>query len=534
MSAKGSLAIVLHAHLPYIRHSEAKGFLEEDWFFEAVTECYIPLITMIERLAGEYIRAGLTISLSPTLCALVEDPGMNDRCRRYIDRRLDLIKQELSRIPRGSPAEKTAHMYRNMFEQARKTLDRYNGNLINAFRFLQEKGYIEVITTTATHAVLPIMIHPEAVRAQVLAAVNDYQRRFGTRPKGLWLPECAFTPSIISALQLSGIKYVFLEKHAIDFANPRPRNGVFAPVLMKGGLFAYARDAESARGVWSSKFGYSGAPEYREFYRDLGFDADYEYIRPFLHEDGVRRSLGIKYHKITGEVPLSEKEAYDPDAALARAKEHAHDFLEKRLRQVEKINNEMNLRPVITGTYDAELFGHWWLEGPAFLENVLRNIRSERLSIQVITASEGLNLMHDNAEIEPEASSWGEGGYFEPWINEKNDWIYPRLNAAAERMIELANRFQHQETNQLQLRALNQAARELLLAQSSDWAFLLYVQSHGSYAESRINKHCERLFKLANMLSENSIDEDYLADAERRNPIFEGIDYRIFASPASF
>ncbi|MFA6583446.1 MAG: 1,4-alpha-glucan branching protein domain-containing protein [Elusimicrobiaceae bacterium] len=534
MSAKGSLAIVLHAHLPYIRHMEAERFLEEDWFFEAVTECYIPLIATIERLSAEYIRAGLTISLSPTLCALLEDPGMSERCHKYIKLRLELLQKELERIPHDSPAERTALMYRQLFEQARNVLIKFDGNLITAFRQLQEKGQIEVITTTATHAILPIMIHPEAVRAQVLAAVNDYAKRFGVRPKGLWLPECAFTPQIISALQLSGIKYIFLEKHALDLANPRPRNGVFSPVLMQGGLFAYARDAQSAREVWSSKYGYPGSPQYREFYRDLGFDADYEYIRPYLHADGIRRSLGIKYHKITGNVHLADKAPYDPAEAAAQAEEHAKDFLAKRLRQIEQINTDLGIRPVITGTYDAELFGHWWLEGPAFLENVLRGIRKERLPLQMITASEGINAGHDNTEIKPEPASWGEGGYFEPWINEKNDWIYPRLNAAAERMIEIANRFQNIENTPLQTRALNQAARELLLAQSSDWAFLLYVQSHAPYAEKRVCAHTHHVFELANMLSENDIKEEYVQSLEKQNPIFSGIDYRIFASPSSF
>ena len=536
MSAKGLLSIVLHAHLPFIRHPEMDWALEEDWFFQAVTETYVPLILMVERLARENIRPALTISLSPTLCAMLEDELLEKRCRRYIETRLELVGEELCRHDEGSPQYRTAQVYAELYNNALDMLNRYSGDLITPFKQLQQNGLIEIITSSATHAILPLFIHPEAMRAQVAVAEQDYSERFSRKPRGMWLPECAYEPRVTHHMQLAGIKYFFLEDHALKFALPHPRYGIYAPAKIKGGMFACARDAQASKEVWSAQFGYPGDGAYRDFYRDIGFDAEEEYIKPFLHPDGVRRSTGLKYHRVTGNVGLADKEFYDPDAAAAMAKAHAEDFLKKRLAQMEQIHATHGIRPVITGTYDAELFGHWWFEGPLFLENVIRLIRQERLQLQTATASECLDAAraHTGEETEPDASSWGEGGYFEPWVNESNDWIYPRLNAASEKMIELANRFQFQDISHGERRALNQAARELLLAQSSDWAFLMHVGSHAEYARKRLLEHCDNFHKLARMVTEKNIDDTFLRDMESRHNIFFNINFRTFATASTF
>ncbi len=534
MSARGHLCIVLHAHLPFVRDPHKEWFLEEDWFFEAVAETYVPLILLIERLAKENIRPALTISLSPTLCAMLEDEVMAARCRRYLLKRYELAEEEISRLADDDPFLKAAVKYRDLFSQALEVFDRFSGDLITPFKQFQQNNWIEIITSSATHAVMPLLIHPEAVRAQISLAAADYQERFGCKPKGLWLPECAFEPRTAQYMKLAGFNYFFMENHGLAYANPAPRHGVYMPTRVRGGLCAFARDAESAKEVWSSKFGYPGDEAYREFYRDLGYDADYEYIKPYLHPDGVRRSIGLKYHKITGPVELAHKQPYDPDIAAETAMRHAQDFLKKRMAQVEKIYAEQNIRPVIVGTYDAELFGHWWFEGPQFLENVIRLIRQERLPLQMSTAGECCGHSNDTAEVEPEESSWGSGGYFDTWCNDKNDWIYPRVNFVTERMIELANRYQHQDLTHLDTRILNQAARETLLAQSSDWAFLLYVGSHSEFAKRQIAEHCDNFFTLAKMVAEKKPDERILHALEEKDNLFANMDFRVFASASTF
>ena len=250
--------------------------------------------------------------------------------------------------------------------------------------------------------------------------------------------------------------------------------------------------------------------------------------------DGTRRSLGLKYHRITGSVDLSKKLYYDPDEALATVEIHAADFLARRMKQMDELHVSKGIRPVIVGCYDAELFGHWWFEGPAFLESVLRKIRQDRLPLQFVTPEEYLNSSPEPIEINPQISSWGENGYFDPWVNESNDSIYPKILDVTDRMIEAANKFRNQDLPNVALRALNQAAREVLLAQSSDWPFLMYIGSHAQYAAGRVDAHTANAARLLSEVLEKRVDEKALVDLEKTNSLFHRLDFRLFASVSKF
>jgi 1,4-alpha-glucan branching enzyme len=314
---------LLHAHLPYVNHPQDSAFLEENWFFEAVVETYVPLISALERLAGEGIRPGVTLSISPTLGAMLENEALESKLQLYVGSRLELIEKELERAQNDPALLKTVRLYQELYGEAAELLHKYSGDLITPLKALQHAGQIEIITTAATHAVLPLLERPEAVRAQLAVAAEDYLDRFNRKPEGFWLPECAYDPRLNSYLKLSGFNYTFTESHSVELASSAAPNGV--------GLFA--RDAASSREVWSSKFGYPGDPAYREFYRDFGYDGDYEYVRPYLGADGSRRPLGLKYHRITAAgADLSAKQYYDPEAALARVEAHASDFLARRMK----------------------------------------------------------------------------------------------------------------------------------------------------------------------------------------------------------
>ncbi|MDO8805684.1 MAG: DUF1957 domain-containing protein [Elusimicrobiota bacterium] len=535
MSSRGSLMFLLHAHLPYVNHPEDSAFLEENWFFEAVVETYVPIISVLERLASEGIRPGVTISISPTLGAMLESEPLEDKLVLYVGSRLELIEKELERAQDDPALLKTVKFYQKLYEDAAALMHKYSGDLITPLKALQHAGQIEIITTSATHALLPLLARPEAVRAQLAAAAEDYEERFNRKPSGFWLPECAYEPRLNSYLKLSGFNYTFTESHALDNAASQTPNGVYSPYRTSNGLGLFARDAASSREVWSSKFGYPGDPAYREFYRDLGYDGDYEYLRPYLGSDGIRRPLGLKYHRITGPgEDLSAKEYYDPEAALARVEAHATDFLARRMKQTEDFHESRGTRPLIVSCYDAELFGHWWFEGPAFLEAVIRKIRVERLPLQFVTPSEYLNSCQEPQEITPGISSWGESGYFDPWVNETNDFIYPAVYAATDKMIETANRFRNQDLSSLSARALNQAARETLLSQSSDWAFLLYIGSHAEYAKGRVEAHAANAVKLLSEVIDKRVDEQALSALEQQNCVFPRLDFRVFASVSKF
>ncbi|MCG2725738.1 MAG: DUF1957 domain-containing protein [Elusimicrobia bacterium] len=528
MSSKGSLMLMLHAHLPYVNHPGTTDIFEESWFFEAVVETYVPIISMLENLAKDGIRPSIAISISPTLGAMLENKLLEKKLNDYINSRLELIAKETCNTSDNPLLLKTLKVYEKLYSLAAETMRRYDGNLITPFKQFQQAGLIEIITASATHAVLPLLAHPEALRAQIAVAADDYQDRFNKKSRGFWMPECAYDKRLDTYIKLAGFDYTFVESHAVK----KSRYGVYAPLKTQKGLNIFARDIDSSREVWSSKFGYPGDSSYREFYRDLGYDADYEYIKPYLGMGKGRKPLGIKYHRVTGNVDLSQKALYDPDLAKATIARHAEDFLIKRLKQMDDIYSDLSIKPIIVGCYDAELFGHWWFEGPAFLEAIIRRIREERLPLQFVLPGEYIDSCQEPESIEPEMSSWGENGYFDPWINESNDKIYPHIIAATERMIETAGRFKNQAINNVTIRALNQAARETLLSQNSDWPFLMYINSHSDYAFSRINDHCENANNLLTQIIEKNIDETFLSELENRNNIFTRIDFRVF-SPAS-
>jgi 1,4-alpha-glucan branching enzyme len=316
------------------------------------------------------------------------------------------------------------------------------------------------------------------------------------------------------------------DAHGIFHATPRPKYGVYAPIFCRSGVAAFGRDIESSKQVWSSIEGYPGDFHYRDFYRDVGFDLGFEYIKPYLHPDGIRVNLGIKYYRITGKT--DHKEPYNRQRALERAGVHAENFLFNREQQVEWIAGLFQDRkPIIVAPYDAELFGHWWFEGPDWLNVLIRKTIRGQKTVRLITPMEYLAENLKCQVATPSGSSWGHMGYAEVWLDGSNDWIYRHLHKAEDRMIELAQAFP--EAGGILQRALNQAARELLLAQSSDWAFIMKTGSHVEYAERRTREHVLRFTRLYEDVRTNRIDETWLNDLEYRDNIFPDIDYRVYA-----
>lgn len=526
-SEKGYLCLLLHAHLPFVRHPEYNDFLEEDWLYEAITETYIPLLDVFERLTNEGVDFRITMSLTPPLCNMLADTLLMERYARYLYQRIDLIKKECARTQHTS-FYAAALMYARKLETARYIFeDLCHRNLLTAFKKFQDIGKLEIITCGATHGFLPLMTNRNNIRAQIAVACSDYERHFGRGPQGIWLPECAYHIGLDEILKEYGIRYFFIDTHGLLFGKPRPKYGVHAPVYCPSGVAAFARDPESSKQVWSAEVGYPGDVRYREFYRDVGYDLDYEYIKPYLHEDGVRRNVGIKYHKITGEMPLCEKQIYWPDDAREAAAEHAGNFMFNREKQIEHLYDIFDgKKPIIVSPYDAELFGHWWYEGPDFIEFLFRKIAYDQTTIRPITPSEYLNQHSQNQMQIPASSSWGDKGYYEVWLNGSNDWIYRHLHKISDQMVELAQHYPN--ASGLTRRALNQAARELLLAQSSDWAFIMTTGTMIEYAHKRTKDHVNRFFRLHHDITNACIDEQWLGHVEQCDTIFPHLDYRVY------
>ncbi|MBI3471586.1 MAG: DUF1957 domain-containing protein [Candidatus Solibacter usitatus] len=509
-----SLALVLHAHLPYVRHPEHDQFLEEYWFYEAMIESHLPLLDVMKRLLEEGVRFRLTLNLSPTLLAMMRDPLLIARFRRRLAALLELCEKEIARPGAPGEEQRLARMYRARWRRLRTVFEGFcRGDIVAGFGRIQEEGSLEILACAATHAFLPFLaVNPAAMRAQIAIGVAEYQRHFRRDPRGFWLPECAFAPGLDALLAEQHIRYFILETHGFCHGTPPPEHGTLLPIRTPAGLAAFGRDAPSAKQVWSSAEGYPGDFWYREFYRDIGHARDLTYIRPYLPA-GIRFDTGLKYHRITSKG--EEKRYYVRAKAVERARIHATHFVAQRLAQMAGAP----AGAVIVAPYDAELFGHWWFEGPDWLEAVLRRHPA------TVTLSEYLEESPPRQLSRPHFSSWGERGYGDVWLNPQTDWIYPLLHRMADSMRELARAA---SPGPLVRRALNQAARELLLAQSSDWPFLITRGGAPHYAAARVRRHAETFAWLERNIRRGRIPRAQLESLENHYCPFPELDYRVY------
>jgi len=519
----GYWGLFLHAHLPFVRHPEYDYFLEEHWFFEALAECYLPLLRRCYLLLDEEVPFSFTMSLTPTLASMLADGLLMERFRGYLARTTDLAEKEIDRT-QGQPGyNRLARYYHERLTIKRRFFeDTLSSDVLAGFRRLADSGSVEIVTCGATHGFLPLLAyHPPSVHAQVQVAVSTHRRLLGREPAGIMLPECAYYQGLEEILAASNLRFFILDSHGLLYSRPRSLFGVFAPIYTPNGVAAFARDHESSKQVWSSREGYPGDRAYRDFYRDAGFDLEMDYIRPYVSPDGIRTFTGIKYHRITGET--DHKELYDPEMAMSRVREHAANFVFNRERQAEHLAGLMGKPPIILSPYDAELFGHWWFEGPDFLEHVFRRMVGSVMRPVTLAGYLEDNPTHQVAR--PCASSWGDKGYYEVWLNGSNDWIWRYLHNAAIRMSTRAR--QYTAPDPLRRRILNQMARELLLAQSSDWPFIMTMGTSVEYAERRFKNHVDRFNQLDAILDEGW-DENKLKGMEETDNIFPDIDYRVY------
>lgn len=523
---KGYVSLILHTHLPFVRHPESQEALEERWLFEAMTECYLPLIQTFDRLLNDKVKFRITISITPTLMAMFEDKYLNEKYLEYMIKTLELSKLEIKRtLNLDEELKKTVLFYNKRYKEIFGIYKKYDNNLMNAFRKFDKSGHLEIITCAATHGLLPLlMVNIEAVRAQIAMGVKSYTESLGHPPVGIWLPECAFSYGIDSILKEFGIKYFICEGNGVLNAWPKPIYGTYAPIVTPEKVYAFPRDMESGHQVWSSTLGYPGDFNYREFYRDIGFDLPIEYIAPYINPEGIRIDTGLKYYRITGH--NDNKEYYSRDKAMEVVKKHAKHFSNSRNAQISVASVRMEKPPIITCPYDTELFGHWWYEGSDFIYEFIKEAARESNCYELTTPLDYLNINTNIQGSIPNPSSWGENGDFSVWLNPANDWIYREIHSCEDKMLWLTSKYI--DVIDLQKRVLNQAARELMLGEASDWAFIIKNNTTVNYAKKRFFTHVGRFNKLYEGIINEEIDEKWLREIEELDNIFPNIDYRIY------
>lgn len=519
------ISLVLHAHLPYVRHIEYPRFLEEHWLFEAIGDTYLPLLRVFERLEADRVPFRLAMSFSPTLCEMLADSALRERYVEYLDRLIELGARETKRTEGDAALNPLARFYYDRAVEDRVLfVERYERDLLRAFDFYHKKGRLELLTTAATHAFLPFLsAYPEALQAQIEIALSTHRSYFGKNPSGFWLPELGWFPGIDAYLRAYNFSYTLVDTHGLLFADPAPAKGTFAPVRTAEGVAVFGRDLAASRQVWDPETGFPASPEYRDFYRDIGFELPAEDVSCFHEPGGARSPTGFKYWAVTGKT--ADKRPYDPAAAAALVETHAEAFLDARSERGAQAGALIDTPPVMICAYDAELFGHWWFEGPAFIETLFRKAakRSD------VSFGSPLDYLEESGELQkamPQYSSWGTNGYAETWLDSSNDWMYRHVLRSISRMSELAERFP--DDGGLKERALNQAARELLLSQSSDWAFMLKNKTSPEYARSRVEENIKSFSNIYESLGGNYISTEWLTSLEKRHKLFPHINYRVF------
>ena len=528
MDVRYAISFVLNAHLPFVggrkAESEAGGANsgEEEWFFEALSETYLPLLEVFDRLEGDHIPFRLGISLSPLLCQMMSDTALLKKYLSYTDRQIEFGRRELERTAGRPELHKLAKLY---FDRAvdRRILftGRYEGNLLKVFDSYRRKGKIEILGGAATHACLPLLCpYPESLQAQMEAAIPYYRRRFGRQPQGFWLPELGWVGELESCLRSYNFSYTIVDSHGFVFGKPAPSRGTFHPVKTPAGLFALARDFYAARDLDRM----AGEGPYRDNNRDVGYELAPEDIGPFLAKAGERRQTGFKYWRAPSH---GRNMVYESEAARTAAVEHARSFLEAQYGRLAEAAKYMKEVPLSLCACDADSLGRFWYEGPHFLEALFRLGAGYR-EIQFMTPSEYL-FKQDLSALEvstPDFSSAGFNGYAETWLDSSNDWMYPHMVRSLDRMVELAERFP--DDTGLKERSLNQAAREILLLQSSDWPRMLYRQDSTEYARSQIESALHNFTAIYEALGSNYISTEWLTGTERLHNLFPHINYRIF------
>jgi 1,4-alpha-glucan branching enzyme len=559
-NAAGAFTFVLHSHLPYARQAGMWPHGEE-WVHEAIAETYVPLLDALNDLAEAGVDFRITVSVTPILAEQLADPLIKEHFLTYAEERAAWAAADISRFDEaGEPEMKQLavhfhHWYSRMLSSFR---DRYGCDIIGALAKLQDAGYVEVSTSAATHGYLPLLSRDSSIYGQLRTGIASYERMFGRKPTAIWLPECAYRPSywdgegtesvqrpgIESFLAAQGLQVFFTETHAVEGGNPIGKAageaiGIYGAVARRytleltpseqkepgttyqaywvgdapGQVAVLGRNSRTGQQVWSGDFGYPGDLWYREFHR----------------KDGVS---GMQYWRIGGPgMDLGQKPPYNPERAAERVAEHAAHFVGLVEELLTGYRESTGTYGVISSNYDTELFGHWWFEGVDWIKAVLKGL-AESDHVDLTTASTYINDHAPERIIALPESSWGSGGNHFTWMNEETEWMWPVIHGAEARMEALVANAPDATGETADL--LNQAARELLLLEGSDWPFLVTTGQAKDYASQRFTEHVDRFNALADLIEKAgtlSPEESGMltALAERDNP-FGNIDYRWFGA----
>jgi 1,4-alpha-glucan branching enzyme len=520
--AKQSLIMTILAHHPYIRHveDEQERLPQLEPLFSAISDTYLPLLRVFSRLEADGTPFHAVMLFSPTLCSLLADGVVQSQYIRWLDRVIAFGKAETAG---GGPVRKRlASLYLRQAEENRSAfIDTYGGDLLRAFERYVSRGNIELLATCGTYAFLPHYADmPEILNAQIETGLMAHKAHFSVAPDGFWLPNMGYTPGLEKALRSYGLNYTVLEAHGLLFARPFPENGIFAPARCANSLALFGRDLSSHREV-AGHGGFVTNPVYRNQNRDAAFEMSAGNLGVLFPEGDARVPSGYKYWAKGGEdVP------YDPEAAGAQAREDARLFLKEKAERLAAAAPLVKPEgALLLCAFNANVFGGMWHEGVLWLEEVFRQA-AQMDSLELTTCLPLLDNQFSLQKIEPYPSASTGGGYGEDLLDNSNARLIRYVRKVCERMVNLADRFPGEKG--LKARTLNLAAKEALLAQSSDWPRLLNRRIFPEYVEERFREHVTAFSTIFDSLGSNSISTEWLTKYEKKHPLFPWLNYRVF------
>ncbi len=530
MSFCGLFALVLHSHIPYCRKSGVWPFGEE-WVFEAMAETYIPVLDLLSGIPVSTLGPSVAVSLSPVLAEQLADSYMQSRFLEYVEMRKKAATRDAERhdAEHDDKLALLAREYAEYYEYAaNRFTNHYDGDLTGALAGLASRGLVELLATSATHAYLPLLSE-ERARVQMRLGCEACERHFGVRPRGAWLPECGYRPGVVERILTEcGIDYFIVDTHAVAGGAVREAYGAEAkcsraaapagpslspsmatlrPYRLFGSqVSVFARDEVTAAQVWSRETGYPGDGNYREFHK----------------RDSIS---GLQYWKVTSKLlDLGQKQLYDPVAAAEAAREHARHFVELVAARLARYRDACGEQGLIVAPYDMELFGHWWHEGTIWLKHVITSLADDK-RVALTTPGAYLGSHRSLAEIGIAECSWGHGGRHGTWANADTAWMWESL-ARAEALHRLLSK-KRDSLRGTRLAMADQAGRELILLEASDWPFLVTTRQAKEYAEERFLRHLGDYETLAGAAL-SGVDDDKtmaaLSSAASRDSLFAWVD----------
>lgn len=517
---KKTVLFIFHAHVPYVCHMSGNEPLEITEFYEMLSYGLLPFLRMCTRLDADAVPFKCALVISPLLCEMLKSSLYKTQYLSYLERHISFAEQELTKV-REKAQKALIRRFLDFLLRNREDFNTlYKGNVLNGIRFFAEKGAIELLATSATPCFFPFYGDiPEALAAQIEEGLNCFREDFATFPSGFWLPLMGYTGGLDKLIKSYGLDYTILETQSFLFSDRAPASGVFTAAIGESSLIFLGKDSNSCADITHPETGFYLHPHYLDTNKDVGFELDAQRLAPLFDVEAGRRTTGFCYRSRSGE-------PYDPAAGTRQAEDDAEKFLANRKKVLTEAADLLKSEPLCSVTaIPLRFLGITWMEGTHWLESVYRKLAQQH-DMQCALPKEYLKKLKQLQNINPFYASSLPSGYADELINSSNDWMFPRIQKATERMIDLAGRFP--DGQGLKKRMLDMAAKDLLLAQSTDWPLMVNAQTSAEYAATQCAQHLDAFTGVYEALGSGMLSTDDLIAREKEYPIFQEMDYRFF------